>query len=59
MWTTRAQFKALENIIALREIKVDEADQLQKLYIITFKRDICMLETNQTNFSEKINPMFT
>ena len=56
---TLEQVKALENIIVQREIKVDESDQLQKLYIIKLKRDICMLETNVNNFSEKINPMFT
>ena len=32
---------------------VDEAAQLQELYIIKLKHDICMLETNKNNFSEK------
>ena len=40
------QVKSLENIIASGDIKVDEAAQLQELYIIKPKRDICMLETN-------------
>ena len=57
--TTLEQVKVLENIIAYREINVDETDQLHKLYIIKLRRDICMLETNVNNFSEKINPMFT
>ena len=44
--------KALENIIASVDIKVYEAAQLWELYIIKFKRGICMLETNVKNFSE-------
>ena len=35
------------------EIRVDEAAQLQKLYIIKLKRDICMLENNVKDFSEE------
>ena len=51
--TTFEQVKALENIIASGEIKVDEAAQLREVYIIKLKRDICMLETNVNNFSEE------
>ena len=43
MWTTFEQVKALENMIASRKIKVDEADQLRGLDIIKLKRVICML----------------
>ena len=35
------------------EIKVDEADHLQELYIIKLKDGICMLETNVNNISEE------
>ena len=48
--TTLSKFKSLENIIESVYIKVDEADQLQELYIIKLKRDICMLETNEITF---------
>ena len=40
-------------LIASGEIKVDEAAQLQELYIIKLKRDICMLETNVKNFPDE------
>ena len=50
--TTLEQIKALENIITSGEIKLDEAAQLRELYIIKFKRDIYMLETNLNNFPE-------
>ena len=43
----------MENIIASGYIKVYESDQLQGLYIIKLKRGICMLETNEHNFSEE------
>ena len=59
MRTTLEQVKSLEKIIAWQEIKVNVSDQLQNLYIIKLKRDICMLETNVKNISEKINPMYT
>ena len=48
--TTLEQFKALENIIASVDIKLYEADNLQELYIIKLKHDICMLETNENTF---------
>ena len=51
--TSLEQVKALENIIASGEIRVDEAYQLCGLYIIKLKCGICMLETNVNNFSEK------
>ena len=51
--TTFAQVKDLENIIASVYIKVNEADQLQGLYIIKLNRNICMLETNENTFSEE------
>ena len=44
--TTLKKVKDLENNIASEEINLYEADQLQELYIIKFKRGICMLETN-------------
>ena len=50
--TALGQVKALEDIIASGEIKVNEADQLRGLYIIKLKRDICMLETNVNNCLE-------
>ena len=37
-------------MIASGDIKLDEAAQLQKLYIIKLKRDIFMLETNLKNY---------
>ena len=52
MRTTLEQDKSLEDIISSVENKVYEADQLQGLYIIKFKRGICVLETNVNNFSE-------
>ena len=45
IWTKLEQFKALENNIRSRNNMVYEAAQLQELYIIKFKRDICMLQT--------------
>ena len=51
--TTLEQVKSLEYIITSGKIKVDEADQLRRLYIIKLKRDICMLETNVNNSSEE------
>ena len=53
MRTTLGQVISLENIIATRQIKLYEADQLQKLYIIKLKRDICMLETNVKKFLDE------
>ena len=53
MRTTLEQVKDLENIIAYGDIKVDKSDQLQDLYIIKLKCDICMLETNEQKFSKK------
>ena len=53
MRTTLEQVKSLENIITSGKIKVDESDQLQDLYIIKLKRDICMLDTNLNNLSEE------
>ena len=50
--TTLEQVKVLGNIISSRDIKVDEADQLRGLYIIKPKRGICMLKTNEHNFSD-------
>ena len=52
-WTTLEQDKSLENIIVSGEIKVDEDDQLQELYIIKLKHGICMLETDVNNNSEE------
>ena len=51
--TTIEQVKALENIFVSREIRVDKADHLRGLYIIKLKRGICMLETNENNFSKE------
>ena len=53
MRKTLEQVKALENIIASGDIKLDEAAQLWELYIIIFKRDICTLKTNLNNISEE------
>ena len=50
---TIEQVKSLENMISSGEIKVDEATQLQYLYIIKLKRCISMLETNVKDFSEE------
>ena len=43
----------MQNIIESVDIRVDEAAQLQELYIIKLKLDFCMLETNVSNFSEE------
>ena len=51
--TKLEQAKALENIIASQEIKVDESDQLQGLYMIKLNRGIYILETNEHNCSEE------
>ena len=50
--TTLEQVKSMEYIIASVEINVDEAAQFQELYMIKLKHDICMLGTNENNFSE-------
>ena len=50
MQTRIEQVKSLENNIASKHIRVDEADQLRELYIIKLKHDIFMLETNVNNF---------
>ena len=50
---TLEQVKALEDIIASGDIKVDEAAQFQKLYIIKLKCDICMLDTDVKKYSEE------
>ena len=46
-------FKVVEDIIVLGEIKEYEADQLQELYFVKLKHDICMLKTNVKIFSEE------
>ena len=50
--TTLEQFEALGDIISSGDIEVNEAAQLQELYIIKLKCFICMLEINVNNFSE-------
>ena len=50
--TTLEQVKDPETIIVSGEIRADEANQLQKLYMIKLKYYICMLETNVNNISE-------
>ena len=57
--TALEEVKSLENIISSREIKVDEYDQLQVLYIIKLKRGICILETNVKNIQSKKYLMYT
>ena len=57
--TTLEQVKSLEYIIVSGDIKVYEYSQLQELYIIKAKSDICMLETNVNNFSEEKKLMYT
>ena len=56
-WTALEQVKALEDIISPGEIKVDEAYNLQGLYIIKLKRGICMLEINKKCLRGKKNHM--
>ena len=51
--TTLEQVKSLENIIASGEIKLDEAYQLQELYINKLRRGICVLEINVNDFLEE------
>ena len=53
MQTNVEVVKQLEDIIVSREIKVDEAFQLQKLFIIKLKHDMYMLEANVNKFSEE------
>ena len=48
--TTLEQVKALENIIESVNNKVDDAYWLWELYIIKFKRGICMMGNNINNF---------
>ena len=52
MRTTLEQVKSLEDNNASGDIKVDEYDQLQELYIIKLKRVICILDINENKFPE-------